>query len=173
MIEFVLGGARSGKSNYAEQQAIKSEKQVIYIATAEARDSEMQSRINIHRQHRPQNWKTVEEPAALAKVIKKYDAKQHYLLIDCLTLWLSNILFDRKGELQQVIFKKQTDELLAILPTLSCQVILVTNEVGLGLIAMDKMTRLFVDEAGRLHQKIAALSDKVVFITAGLPQTLK
>lgn len=173
MIEFVLGGARSGKSNYAEQQAIKSEKQVIYIATAEAIDSEMQSRINIHRQHRPQNWKTVEEPLALAKIIKKYDATQYYLLIDCLTLWLSNILFDRKGELQQVIFKKQIDELLAILPTLSCQIILVTNEVGLGVIAMNKMTRLFVDEAGRLHQEIAALSDKVVFITAGLPQTLK
>lgn len=173
MIELVLGGARSGKSRYAEQQAIKSGKQVIYIATAEAGDTEMQKRINIHRQDRPQDWETVEEPIRLAEIIKKYDNQQNYLLVDCLTLWLSNILFNKQGELQQAIFEKQTNELLAVLDNFSGQIILVTNEVGLGIIAIDKMTRRFVDEAGFLHQKIAALSDKVVFITAGIPQALK
>jgi len=173
MIELVLGGARSGKSRYAEQQAIESGKQVIYIATAEAGDAEMQMRIKHHRQDRPQHWKTVEEPLQLAKIIKKYDQQNNYLLVDCLTLWLSNILFDKKGDLQQDIFEKQTAELFDALSVFSGQIILVTNEVGLGIIAMDKMTRRFVDEAGRLHQKIAALSTKVVFITAGLPQVLK
>lgn len=169
----MLGGARSGKSCYAEQQAIESGKQVIYIATAEAGDSEMQARINIHRHDRPQNWKTVEEPIELARAIEKHNNQHNYLLVDCLTLWLSNILFDKQGEIQQAIFKQQTDELLAVLATFSGQLILVTNEVGLGIIAMDKMTRRFVDEAGFLHQKIAALSNKVVLITAGLPQVLK
>jgi adenosylcobinamide kinase/adenosylcobinamide-phosphate guanylyltransferase len=173
MIELVLGGARSGKSRYAEQQAIKSGKQVIYIATAEAGDSEMQARINIHRQDRPQDWKTVEEPIELARAIEKHNNQHSYLLVDCLTLWLSNILFDKQGKIQQANFKQQTDELLAVLATFSGQLILVTNEVGLGIIAMDKMTRRFVDEAGFLHQKIAALSNKVVLITAGLPQVLK
>lgn len=173
MIELVLGGARSGKSRYAEQQAIKSNKQVIYIATAEAGDDEMQARVNSHRQGRPQNWLTVEEPIQLAGIIKKYNNQKNYLLIDCLTLWLSNILFDKQGELQQAVFEKQTGELFAVLNNFSGQVILVSNEVGLGIIAMDKITRRFVDEAGFLHQKIAALSNKVVFITAGLPQILK
>lgn len=173
MIELVLGGARSGKSRYAEQQAIESDKKVIYIATAEAGDAEMQSRINIHRQQRPAHWETVEEPIELASTIKKYDQADHYLLVDCLTLWLSNILFDKQGALQQTVFNKQTAELFEVLAAFSGHIILVSNEVGSGLIAMDKMTRRFVDEAGFLHQKIAALSHKVVLVTAGLPHTLK
>ncbi len=173
MIELALGGARSGKSRYAELQAIESGKQVIYIATAEAGDSEMQTRIDIHRQERPPEWKTVEEPIELAEIIKMHENSHSYLLVDCLTLWLSNILFDKKGRLQQAVFDKQTAELFAVLAGFSGQLIFVSNEVGSGIIAMDKMTRLFVDEAGFLHQKIAALSNKVVLITAGLPQVLK
>ncbi len=173
MIELVLGGVRSGKSHYAEQQAINSGKQVIYIATAEAGDKEMQVRINLHRQGRPQNWETVEQPIRLAETIKQYDNQNNYLVVDCLTLWLSNILFDKQGELKQTIFEKQTHELFTTLTTFSGHIILVTNEVGLGIVAMDKMTRRFVDEAGLLHQKIATLSHKVVLITAGLPQILK
>ncbi len=173
MIELALGGARSGKSRYAELQAIESGKQVIYIATAEAGDSEMQTRIDIHRQERPPEWKTVEEPIELAEIIKMHENSHSYLLVDCLTLWLSNILFDKKGRLQQAVFDKQTAELFAVLAGFSGQLIFVSNEVGSGIIAMDKMTRRFVDEAGFLHQKIAALSNKVVLITAGLPQVLK
>jgi len=173
MIELVLGGTRSGKSRYAEQQAIESGKEVVYIATAEAQDDEMKARIGLHQQSRPQNWQTVEEPIQLAKVINKYDQQNSCLLVDCLTLWLSNILFDKTAELQQTLFDNETQALFDSLSQFSGQIILVSNELGLGVIAMDKMTRRFVDEAGLLHQKIATLSDKVVLVTAGLPQVLK
>jgi len=173
MIELVLGGARSGKSLYAEQLATLSGKQVIYLATAEARDSEMQQRVDLHQQRRAQDWKTIEEPIQLANIIKEFDQQESCLLVDCLTLWLSNILFNSKGELQQTVFEKQTRELFDVLAGFSGHIILVSNEIGLGVVAMDKMTRRFVDEAGLLHQKIAALSDRVVLVTAGLPQILK
>lgn len=173
MIELVLGGARSGKSRYAEQQAIQSSKDVIYIATAEARDEEMQIRIKRHRQDRLQKWETIEEPVKLAEVIKKQGMENTCLLVDCLTLWLTNILFDKQGELQQAVFEQETHSLFDLLSTYSGRLILVTNEVGQGVVAMDKMTRRFVDEAGFLHQKIASLSDRVVFISAGLVQVLK
>ncbi len=173
MIELVLGGARSGKSRYAEQQAIESARQVIYIATAEAGDAEMQARIKRHREDRPQHWQTIEEPIKLAQVIQQYSDAKHCLLVDCLTLWLSNILFNHKGKVQQSVFEQETEALFEVLSEFSGQLILVSNEVGLGIIPMDKMSRRFVDEAGFLHQKIARLSDKVVMVTAGLPQHLK
>lgn len=173
MIELVLGGARSGKSRYAEQRATDSAKRVIYIATAEVGDAEMQARINQHRRNRPQHWQTVEEPIKLAKTIERYSDQDTCLLIDCLTLWLSNILFDKQGQLQTVLLETETRALFEVLANFSGRLILVTNEVGLGVVAMDKMTRRFVDEAGFLHQKIASLSHKVVLVTAGLPQVLK
>lgn len=173
MIELVLGGARSGKSCYAEKQATASGKQVIYIATAEAADSEMQTRIKRHRQDRPQHWQTIEEPIKLAEVIQQKNGTEFCLLIDCLTLWLTNILFDKQGNIQQAVFEKETTALFDTLSTYSGQIILVTNEIGQGVVAMDKMTRRFVDEAGLLHQKIAAMSNKVVLVTAGIAQVLK
>ncbi|MCK5830598.1 MAG: bifunctional adenosylcobinamide kinase/adenosylcobinamide-phosphate guanylyltransferase [Methylococcales bacterium] len=173
MIELVLGGARSGKSHYAEQVAFESETPVIYIATAEAGDSEMQTRIKRHRQDRPQHWKTVEEPIKLADVIEEYNESNMCLLVDCLTLWLTNILFDKQGNVQQTLFETESQALFNVLSTSSGKIVLVSNEVGLGIVAIDKMTRRFVDETGFLHQKIAALSDKVVLVTAGLPQQLK
>ncbi|HIF55498.1 MAG: bifunctional adenosylcobinamide kinase/adenosylcobinamide-phosphate guanylyltransferase [Methylococcales bacterium] len=173
MIELVLGGARSGKSRYAEQQAANSGKQVIYLATAEAGDAEMQARILHHQQTRPKHWPTIEEPIQLAKSIKSQDKENVCLLVDCLTLWLSNILFNRQGELQQAVFQQETQALYEALSNFSGQLILVSNEVGLGVIPMHKMTRRFVDEAGFLHQQIALLSHRVVLMTAGLPQILK
>jgi len=146
---------------------------VIYIATAEAGDSEMHTRIKRHRQARPQQWQTIEEPIKLADVIQQNSGVEFCLLVDCLTLWLTNILFDKQGKLQQAVFEKETIALFDTLSSFSGQIILVTNEVGLGIVAMDKMTRRFVDEAGLLHQKIAAISNKVVLISAGLPQVLK
>ncbi|HHA19277.1 MAG TPA: bifunctional adenosylcobinamide kinase/adenosylcobinamide-phosphate guanylyltransferase [Methylophaga sp.] len=167
MIELVIGGARSGKSAYAEKRANESGKKVIYIATAEAGDSEMQTRIDQHRQNRPQQWQTVEEPIKLADLIQQNSGSEFCLLVDCLTLWLTNILFDKQGEIQQTVFEKETSALYNSLSNYSGQIILVTNEVGLGIVAIDRMTRRFVDEAGILHQKIAAISNKVVLITAG------
>jgi len=173
MIELVLGGARSGKSRYAELQAIDSGLQVVYIATAEAGDGEMQSRIAHHREHRPQHWLTVEQPLHLAQAIQDYASPRHCLLVDCLTLWLCNTLFDRQGNLQPDIYGQQTEALFAVLSGCKNRLLLVSNEIGSGVVAADPLTRRFVDEAGFLHQKIAQLSDKVVLITAGLPQILK
>lgn len=173
MIELVLGGARSGKSRYAEQQALASGLPVVYIATAEAGDDEMQVRIQHHRQRRPDHWFTVEEPIQLAQVISAYAGKQHCLLVDCLTLWLCNTLFDKQGHLQAQRYQQQSEALCAALATGQHHLIMVSNEVGSGVVAADPMTRRFVDEAGFLHQKLAQLSDKVVLVTAGLPQILK
>ncbi len=173
MIELVLGGARSGKSRYAEQQALACGLPVVYIATAEAGDDEMHRRIQHHQQRRPQHWTTVEEPIALADVISKYAGKQHCLLVDCLTLWLCNVLFDKQGNLQEQRYQQQADALCTVLAAGGQRVIMVSNEVGLGVVAADAMTRRFVDEAGFLHQKLAQISDKVVLVSAGLPQILK
>ncbi len=173
MIELVLGGAKCGKTRYAEQQAAASGKQVIYIATAEAGDIEMTDKIRNHQQDRPKHWKTIEEPIKLAETIQNFSNENSCLLVDCLTLWLSNILFSKQGELQLDVFKRESNALLQTLASFTGQLIMVTNELGLGVIASNKMTRRFVDEAGLLHQKIATVSQRVVFITAGLPHRLK
>ncbi len=173
MISFVLGGARSGKSAYAEQLAKNSAKEVIYIATAQAKDDEMQQRILHHRQQRPNEWKTVEEPYALAQTLITQADSKRCLLVDCLTLWLTNILFDAQGEFQQDFFQQQKQALMACLAHLDADVIFVSNEVGQGIIPMNKMARRFVDEAGWLHQDLAARSDKVILMNAGLAQVLK
>ncbi|MCF6203571.1 MAG: bifunctional adenosylcobinamide kinase/adenosylcobinamide-phosphate guanylyltransferase [Methylococcaceae bacterium] len=173
MIELVLGGARSGKSRYAEQVANESGIPVIYIATAEAGDAEMQVRIEKHRQDRPEHWKTIEEPIKLADVIQQYSSSNSCLLVDCLTLWLTNILFDKQGKEQQSLFERESQALFKVLDVFSGQLVMVSNEVGLGIVPIDKMTRRFVDEVGLLHQKIVSYSDKVVLVTVGLPQILK
>ena len=173
MISFVLGGARSGKSAYAEQLAKNSKKEVIYIATAEARDREMQQRIFQHRQQRPSEWQTVEEPKALADTLIEYADSERCLLVDCLTLWLTNILFDSQGEFQEAFFQQQKQALMACLSHIKGEVIFVSNEVGQGIVPMNKMARRFVDEAGWLHQDLAVLSDKVILMNAGLAQVLK
>jgi len=173
MIELVMGGARSGKSRYAEQQAQLLEKPVIYIATAEAGDAEMQARIERHQADRPKCWQTLEEPIRLANAIRQYSNAENCLLIECLTLWLSNVLSDKQGELQQELFQQEKTDLLQALSERTGHIIMVSNEVGQGVVSIHKTTRLFVDEAGRLHQDIARISDRVVFVTAGLSQVLK
>lgn len=173
MIELVLGGARSGKSRYAEQQAVVSGLDVAYIATGEAGDGEMQARIERHRQRRPADWTTVEEPIRLAAAIRRHAADSRCLLVDCLTLWLSNVLFDRQGNLQEALFAAERADLLAVLAERPGRILMVSNEVGSGVVAADPLTRRFVDEAGFLHQDLAGLSDRVVLVTAGLPQRLK
>ncbi len=173
MIELVLGGARSGKSRYAEQQALASGLEVVYLATAEARDAEMHSRISHHRAQRPAYWLTVEEPLHLAQAIQQYASPARCLLIDCLTLWLCNILFDHQGDIQENRFREQRQRLLDTLAHCGERLILVSNEVGGGVVAADAMTRRFVDEAGFLHQNLAQICDRVVLVTAGLPQQLK
>ena len=133
----------------------------------------MLQRIERHRQNRPQHWQTIEEPIKLAQIINRYNETSNCLLVDCLTLWLANILFNKQGTLQLAVFEREVKALLGSLENFTGQLILVSNEVGLGVIAMDEMSRRFVDEAGLLHQQLARVSDKVTLVTAGLPQVLK
>jgi adenosylcobinamide kinase/adenosylcobinamide-phosphate guanylyltransferase len=173
MAVLVLGGARSGKSRYAENLAIASQKTVIYIATGQAKDTEMAARIQRHQQDRPVHWQTVEEPIQLSATLAMYAQDNRCLLVDCLTLWLSNILFNAQGQVQEAVFKQQSQALLNTVKTLAGQVIFVSNEVGQGVVPIDAMSRRFVDEAGRLHQQLAQRCEQVVFVTAGLAQVLK
>jgi len=173
MTRLILGGMRSGKSFYAEQLAKKSNKNVFYIATAQAGDDEMQQRIRQHQHRRPSEWQTIEEPIKLASVLTRYNQRQNCLLVDCLTLWLSNCLFNQTGGLQEMIFRQQKNELLTCIADLKAEVILVSNEVGSGIVPIGKLSRHFIDEAGRLHQQLAQCCNQVVLVTAGLAQVLK
>ena len=165
MIELVLGGARSGKSRYAERQAIKSGLECIYLATAQALDVEMRARILLHQQQRD-GWTTIEEPLNLAQVLRSMAQPQRCIMVDCLTLWLSNCLHQETWAVAKA-------EFLACLSTLSGSIILVSNEVGSGIVPLGELTRRFVDESGWLHQAVAGYADKVTWVAAGLPQTLK
>ncbi len=169
MKQFVLGGARSGKSRYAETLAKKSGKNVIYIATACAGDDEMRQRIVLHQQQRPAHWTLVEEPLELADVLREYDNAKNFLLVDCLTLWLSNCLV--QDDNQQ--FTHQKNELLEAVSDIGAELLLVSNEVGQGIVPLGELSRRFVDESGWLHQRLAEVCDQVVFVTAGLAQVLK
>lgn len=173
MKHLVLGGARSGKSQHAEQLALATNKDVIYIATGTAGDAEMQARIEQHQSDRPKHWQTIEEPILLADIIEQHANTRHCLLVDCLTLWLSNILFTPQGDYQEDVFLQQKQALLNELPYIHADIILVSNEVGSGVVPMDSMSRRFVDEAGRLHQQLAQLCSHVTLVTAGLAQPLK
>ncbi|MBL3590455.1 MAG: bifunctional adenosylcobinamide kinase/adenosylcobinamide-phosphate guanylyltransferase [gamma proteobacterium endosymbiont of Lamellibrachia anaximandri] len=169
MKTLILGGVRSGKSRLAQQYARDSGLPVSYIATARAEDDEMQQRIEQHRNHRPADWLLVEEPLALAETLQNHATPSRCLLVECLTLWLSNLLLH--DDTQRLAREKAT--LLALLPTLPGEIILVTNETGLGVIPMGELSRRFCDEAGMLHQAIAQCSDRVVLTVAGLPHILK
>ena len=169
MLQLILGGARSGKSRLAEQIAQKSQKTVIYIATAQANDAEMQQRIQHHQQQRPTEWQLIEEQLYLAECLEKNDVAEQIILVDCLTLWMSNLLMHSNPDLQM----DQCRKLLAILPQLKSDIIIVSNETGLGVVPMGEITRKFVDESGRLHQQLGQIAEKVVFCVAGFPMILK
>ncbi|WP_025899660.1 bifunctional adenosylcobinamide kinase/adenosylcobinamide-phosphate guanylyltransferase [Sneathiella glossodoripedis] len=166
-ITFVLGGARSGKSRFAEQLAIDSGLNKIYVATSQIFDAEMQERVNLHQQSRGGDWITIEEPIDLGKILKTQTGSGNILLIDCLTLWLTNLVLAERN------IEDAGNSICDALQQANGPVILVSNEVGLGIVPENEMARRFRDHAGILHQKIAALADRVYLITAGLPQQLK
>lgn len=177
--ELILGGARSGKSREAECRAVASGLEVSVIATAAAGDAEMAARIRRHQAERPPHWRTVETPLALAAALCAEAAPQRIVIVDCLTLWLTNLLV-AAGDLSAITdaeelpgFRRERDALLACLHTLPGRIVLVANEVGLGLVPQTALGRLFRDEAGRLNQAVAAVCDDVTFVAAGLPLTLK
>ena len=187
MIHLVIGGARSGKSAYAESLAAKYHQtkgyECHYVATASALDDEMASRISRHQQDRKEsalNWITHESPLELAETLKKIAAPNRIILVDCLTLWLTNELL-REGLLNDNSFpdrtitqlNQQKSTLINTLNQLCGIIILVSNEVGFGIVPIGKMNRQFIDEAGWLNQSIASASDKVTLTVAGLPLHLK
>jgi adenosylcobinamide kinase/adenosylcobinamide-phosphate guanylyltransferase len=176
----VLGGARSGKSAYAERLAIDSGKEVVYIATASAGDAEMAARIAQHRRQRPAAWRTVEEPIALADALWRWSTRDNLVLVDCLTLWLSNLMFGGPDELPDVgvielpeQFHLQRARMLETLAQCAGEVVLVSNEVGMGIVPYGAVSRCFTDEAGRLNQAVAAVCGRAVLVAAGLPLFLK
>lgn len=164
----VLGGARSGKTGFAERLALRSGTRPAYLATAQALDAEMRDRVESHKQQRAQVFATIEEPirlsAAIAEAARSHDA----ILVDCLTLWITNLIVANQNVAAAV------DELLATLAeTTSARVILVSNEVGLGIVPDNAMARMFRDLAGSAHQRIAEICDDAYFVVAGLPMVLK
>lgn len=166
-VTLVLGGARSGKSAYAERLVAETGAG-LYLATAEARDGEMAERIRQHQERRGAGWDTVEEPLALADALRTHARADRPILVDCLTLWLSNLLAAGDDRLDA-----ETRALLNTLPSLPGQVLLVSNEVGQGIVPVNPLARRFRDEAGRLHQAVARLCGRVTLVVAGLPLTLK
>ncbi|SPO65626.1 bifunctional adenosylcobinamide kinase/adenosylcobinamide-phosphate guanylyltransferase [Pseudomonas sp. JV241A] len=169
MLNLILGGARSGKSRLAEQLAVQSGLAVTYIATSEPLDGEMNARVQLHRERRPPEWALIEEPLELARVLRAYASAERCLLVDCLTLWLTNLLMLDNPER----LAAERTALLDCLAQLPGEIIVVSNETGLGVVPMGELTRRYVDEAGWLHQAIAERCQRVVLTVAGLPLTLK
>ncbi len=166
-LTFVLGGARSGKSTFAENLVLKSGLKPVYIATGRARDDEMENRIELHQERRGDKWKTVEEPLALADALAHEAIPGRMLLVDCLTLWITNLM------MAEAKVEREIAGLIRYLKEAKAPIVMVSNEVGQGIVPLNKMAREFVDLSGKAHQEIAKASTNVYFVTAGLPQKLK
>ncbi|MCZ8519381.1 MULTISPECIES: bifunctional adenosylcobinamide kinase/adenosylcobinamide-phosphate guanylyltransferase [Paenibacillus] len=171
----VTGGARSGKSGFAERHAARLGGSGLYIATSQAYDDEMRERIALHRRSREEQafpWTTVEEPYKLSERLAEAD--QPVVLVDCLTLWLSNWLLRNESEPQsQRLLEEKIEELAQVFERVDRPVILVTNEVGYGLVPEYKLGRIFRDLSGRMNQRLARAADEVFLVTAGIPLELK
>jgi len=166
-VTLVLGGARSGKSAYAEGLALASGLAPVYLATGQAGDGEMAERIRQHRARRGAAWITVEEPLELATALERAAGPRHFVVVDCLTLWVFNLMAAGRD------VEAASRELAAALPRLAGPAALVANEVGLGIVPDNALARAFRDHAGRLNQAVAAAAGRVAFVAAGLPMILK
>jgi adenosylcobinamide kinase / adenosylcobinamide-phosphate guanylyltransferase len=165
----ILGGVRSGKSRYAGELAGAQACPVTLIVTGSAGDEEMAARIEKHRMNRPSHWIVVEEPVHLAATLRSTASPKRVIIVDCLTLWLSNLLCAADEE----SLRRESAALLEVLPTLPCPCILVTNEVGYGIVPVNALARRFADESGALHQRLASICDRVVLMVAGVPLPVK
>ncbi|WP_313200244.1 bifunctional adenosylcobinamide kinase/adenosylcobinamide-phosphate guanylyltransferase [Rhizobium sp.] len=163
----VLGGARSGKSAFSERVAEATGLERHYIATGRAYDDEMRERISRHQEDRGPSWVTHEEPVELSHTLGAIDRPGRVVLVDCLTLWVTNLMMEGED------IPMRCAELAAQLSSLDSRIIFVSNEVGLGIVPENRMAREFRDHAGRLHQQIAASVDEVFFVAAGLPLRMK
>ena len=169
MLQLILGGARSGKSRLAEKLAAESGCAVTYIATSQPLDGEMNERVRHHRERRPEHWALIEEPIELARVLRDNARADACLLVDCLTLWLTNLLMLEDPQR----LSAERDALLQCLAELPGEIVFVSNETGMGVVPLGELTRRYVDEAGWLHQALAERCQRVVLTVAGLPLTLK
>jgi adenosylcobinamide kinase/adenosylcobinamide-phosphate guanylyltransferase len=170
----ILGGARSGKSAYAEQLATADPRRsVTYIATAQVYDDEFRQRISHHQARRPPTWALVEEPHFLADALERHARADRCLIVDCLTLWLAEWICPDCNPPDASSWPFERERLLSLLPNLAGHIIMVSNEVGMGIVPLGEINRRFQDEQGRLNQAVAHIADEVVFVAAGLPLKLK
>lgn len=175
-LTLILGGARSGKSDYAEKLAATMGQHILYIATAEAKDEEMAARIEAHRLARPAGWRTLEAPRSVGAALATIDTRPDAILLDCMTLLVSNVMLAMESEPQMVIeatVQSEVEAIIAARNQLNVPMIIVSNEVGLGLVPPYPMSRVYRDVLGRTNQSLAALADRVFFMVAGLPMTVK
>ena len=179
-LTLILGGARSGKSSYAEKLATDRSLPVTYIATAQVYDDEFKQRVQHHKDRRPKNWQLIETPHHLGDALQanihvphRASNNHHCLIIDCLTLWLAQCICTECTPPEGVNWAQERAAFLDILPKLDAEIIIVSNEVGMGIVPLGEINRQFQDEQGRLNQAVAALADEVYFIAAGLPLKFK
>ena len=172
-ITLILGGARSGKSSYAEKLASETDLPVTYIATAQVYDDEFGARVQHHKDRRPKNWQIIEEPHYLSTALQANNYAGTVIIIDCLTLWLAQCICPECAPAEGVDWMQERAQFLEILPTLQGEIIFVSNEVGMGIVPLGEINRQFQDEQGRLNQAVAAIANKVAFVAAGLPLILK
>ena len=173
---FVTGGARSGKSSLAERLASEGGRPVTYIATARPGDQEMQERIAQHRQSRPGTWTTVESPSDLPRAVADALAEGGTVLVDCLTLYISNLLMSESLDVDEQarrLIDQEIDKLAEICASANSSIIIVSNEVGMGIVPDNALARAFRDVAGRANQKMAAAADNVYFCVSGIPVKVK
>lgn len=167
LVCLVLGGARSGKSRVAEREVVRTGLRKVYVATMEAGDGETAERIACHRVRRDDGWTTIEEPLALPEILAAQTAADRAVLVDCLTLWLANLMAAERD------IPAERERLAGVLAGAALPVVLVSNEVGGGIVPDNPLARRFRDEAGLLHQRIAEVAGRVILVTAGLARTLK
>ncbi|MFT2097437.1 bifunctional adenosylcobinamide kinase/adenosylcobinamide-phosphate guanylyltransferase [Marinomonas sp. 2405UD66-6] len=169
MKHLVLGGVRSGKSAFAQEQVAASGKPVCYVATSQVWDDDMEKRVQLHKENRPAEWRLIEEPLALADVLNSLNFPDQAVIVECFTLWLTNLLcLEDEDRLEQ---EKQA--LLKAVEAFQGDLVLVSSEVGLGIMPMNALARRFADEAGSMNQSLAKLTNRVTFVAAGLPMPLK
>lgn len=172
-VHLILGGARSGKSAFAEKLATESGLPVTYIATAQVYDNEFGQRVEHHKNRRPVDWHTIEQSFNLGQLLKLQANAGKCIIVDCLTLWLAQCICPDCERPENLDWQDERSALLEVLPMLPGMILLVSNEVGMGIVPLGEINRQFQDEQGRLNQAIAQVADQVSFVAAGLPLTLK
>jgi adenosylcobinamide kinase/adenosylcobinamide-phosphate guanylyltransferase len=173
MVSLVIGGARSGKSRFAQSLGADA-RRAFYIATARAEDAEMEARIAAHRRQRPAHWRTVEAPLAIADAVERHRVECEFLLLDCLTVWLSNFCWEHREKSQPDIETAALRDVGRVAsPAAEAQIVIVTNEVGGGLVPETALGRFFRDLQGRVNQEAARLADRVFLVVAGIPVAIK